>query len=277
MYRPRWMLVSVSLMAALLLGAACTPNPQPQGLTPVPTLAPGATALPVPSVEALAAGGAQLTLPAQASAAQGATLYPLFCTPCHGVRGQGADASPLRNSQVIQTVGDQSLFYTLADGLPGTAMPAWLLANGGPLTDAEISNVVAYLHTMQGVQPDAPIAPNAGGPGQAASMSGDAEQGRSDFGLYCALCHGPEGVQGLANPGSDRGSVPPVNPIGPRIMTGDPNTFATNLDLYLEHGSIPAGPDPLLLMPPYGDRDMLSQEQIANLIAYILQVNGIVE
>ena len=277
MCRPKWILLSVSLMAALLLGAACTPNPQPEGLTPVPTLAPGDTALPVASVEAVPSGGAQPALPAGASAAQGAAQYLLHCTPCHGIRGQGVDAPPLRNSQFVQTGGDQNVLDTVADGVPGTEMPAWLLANGGPLSDPEIGNVDAYLHTMQGVEPDAPIAPDAGDPGQAASMTGDAGQGQPDFGLYCALCHGPQGVQGLPNPGSDDGSVPVLNPIDPEIAAGDPNAFATNVDLYLEHGSIPEGSDPLLMMPPFGDRQMLSQAQIANLIAYVLQLNNVSE
>jgi mono/diheme cytochrome c family protein len=156
-------------------------------------------------------------------------------------------------------------------------MPGWLQAKGGPLTDAQIGNVVAYLHTMQGVQPDAPIAPDAGDPGQAASMSGDAAQGEPDFGRYCAFCHGPEGVQGLPNPGSDDGSVPVLNPIDPEIAAADPNAFAANVDLYLEHGSIPEGSDPLLMMPPFGAREILSQEEIANLIAYVLKLNGVAE
>ena len=275
----RWNRISIgiALTALVLLSMACTPNPQPEGLTPVPTLAPGATALPVASIEAVPSGGAEPALPAEASAAQGATPYLLHCTPCHGIRGQGVDAPPMRNSQFVQTAGDQNVLDTVADGLPGTEMPAWLLAGGGPLTDAEIGNVVAYLHTMQGVEPNAPIAPDAGDPGQAAAMTGDTGQGQPDFGLYCALCHGPQGVQGLPNPGSDDGSVPPLNPIDPEIAGSDPNTFATNVDLYMEHGSIPEGSGPLLMMPPFGDRQMLSQEQIANLIAYVLQLNDVSE
>jgi mono/diheme cytochrome c family protein len=216
------------------------------------------------------------TAPAgQADAAAGAALYLLHCTPCHGIRGQGVDAPPLRNSQFVQTAGDQNVFDTVADGRPGTEMPAWLLDNGGPLAELEIEDVVAYLQTMQGVAADAPISPDAGGPGAAASTSGDVDKGRPDFGRYCAFCHGPEGVQGLPNPGSDDGSVPVLNPIDPEIASSDPGVFATNVDLYLEHGSIPEGSDPLLMMPPFGSRGMLSQEQIANLIAYVLQLNGI--
>jgi len=212
--------------------------------------------------------------PGQTSAAAGAPHYLLRCTPCHGIRGQGVDAPPLRNSQFVQTGGDQNLYDTVADGRPGTEMPAWLQANGGPLGEFEIDNVVAYLHTMQGVATDVPISPDAGGPGPAASMSGDANQGRPDFGQHCAFCHGPEGVQGLPNSGSDDGSVPVLSPIDPEIANSDASVFAANVDLYLQHGSVPEGSDPLLLMPPFGSREMLSQEEIADLIAYVLQLNG---
>lgn len=277
MRKPMWIPIAVTMAAVLLLGVACTPNPQPAGMTPIPTLAPGATANLAQAIEAAPPGGAAPLPPSQASAAQGAPLYLLHCTPCHGIRGQGVDAPPLRNSQFVQTGGDQNVLDTVADGLPGTEMPAWLQANGGPLTDPEIGDVVAYLHTMQGVQPDAPISPDAGDPGPAASMTGDVGRGEPEFGRYCAFCHGPEGVQGLPNPGSDDGSVPPLNPIDPEIAAGDPNAFATNLDLYLQHGSIPEGSGPLLMMPPFGNREMLTQEQIADLIAYVLQLNGVGE
>ena len=97
------------------------------------------------------------------------------------------------------------------------------------------------------------------------------------FGPYCASCHGPEGVMGIPNPGSDDGSVPALNPIDPTIASSDPGVFAVNVDLFIEHGSIPEGPNPLIMMPSFGDDGMLTDQQIADLIAYVMYINGVEE
>lgn len=234
---------------------------------------------------------------AQESAALGAPIYLENCTSCHGIEGEGVDAPPLRNSSYIKNTSDQDIYGTIANGRRHTEMPAWLQDNGGPLTRDEIINVIGYLETLQDVSPmpsatPAPPEPTEapqptggptpepaqpsfpGGPGQAASMTGDSSKGRPEFGMYCASCHGPEGVQGIPNPGSDDGSVPPLNPIDPTIANPDAKVFAKNVDLFIQHGSIPEGPSPQILMPSFGDSNMLSQQQIADIIAYVISLNG---
>ena len=93
--------------------------------------------------------------------------------------------------------------------------------------------------------------------------------------MYCASCHGPQGVQGIPNPGSDDGSVPPLNPIDPTLANSDPKTFATNVDLFIQNGSVPEGPSPLIMLPPFGSNNMLTQQQIADIIAYVISLNGV--
>jgi mono/diheme cytochrome c family protein len=284
------------LALALLVSACLSPNPQPSGLTPVPTLAPAATLTLAPAIQ----GGAAAAAPSAAGkgdAALGVPIYEQHCTSCHGIEGQGGIGPTLRNNQFIQTGGDQGIFTTIANGRPGTKMPAWLQANGGPLVDAQINNVIAYLHLLQGVAPvpsatpepeeatETPAPPgaptpeparpsNPGNPGPAASLAGDANRGKPDFGQYCSICHGPEGVLGYPNPGSEDGAVPELNPIDPTIANPDPKVFAANVDLFVEHGSVPDGPNPSLLMPSFGDQKMLTDQQIADIIAYIIQLNS---
>jgi len=223
-------------------------------------------------------------------------VYEQHCTSCHGIQGEGGIGPTLRNNQFVQTGGDQAVFTTIANGRPGTQMPAWLEANGGPLLDTQVNNVVAYLHLLQNVAPipsptpapeeatetpPPPGAPtpeparpsNEGNPGPAASLAGDANRGQVAFGQYCSLCHGPEGRFGYPNPGSEDGAVPPLNPIDSTIVNSDPKVYATNVDLFVEHGSIPDGPHPTLLMPPFGDNKMLTDQQIADIIAYVIQLN----
>jgi mono/diheme cytochrome c family protein len=114
---------------------------------------------------------------------------------------------------------------------------------------------------------------NPGGPGEAVNLTGDPKKGAEIFRLDCVGCHNLEGKGGFANPGSDDGTVPPLDPIDPTIYSKDYKTFATNLDLFIQHGSTPSGPDPGLIMPAWGDDKRLTQQQIADVIAYVISLN----
>lgn len=48
--------------------------------------------------------------------------------------------------------------------------------------------------------------------------------------------------------------------------------FASNLDLFIEHGSIPAG-EPTRTMMAYADLGLLEPQMIADVIAYIIRLN----
>ncbi len=114
---------------------------------------------------------------------------------------------------------------------------------------------------------------NAGGPGSALGLTGDAVAGKAVFEANCVKCHAQEGKGGIANPGSDDGTVPPLNPIDSTLVSSNYKTFAYNLDLFLEHGSTPSGPSPILSMPNWGDSGKLQPQQIADAIAYVISLN----
>lgn len=114
---------------------------------------------------------------------------------------------------------------------------------------------------------------NPGGAGEAVNLKGDPVKGAEIFQANCVSCHGEEGKGGVANPGSDDGEVPALNPIDPTLVSQDAKTFATNIDLFLEHGSTPAGSSPALSMPKFGDDGMLQPQEIADVIAYVIQLN----
>jgi mono/diheme cytochrome c family protein len=111
--------------------------------------------------------------------------------------------------------------------------------------------------------------------GEAASLAGNVANGEVLFTNNCAYCHGPQGTDKVPNPGSDDGTVPPLNPIDPELANADAAVFAANIDRYIQHGSIPEGPEPKLFMPDWGGSGTLSQQQIADLEAYIMNLNGI--
>jgi mono/diheme cytochrome c family protein len=113
---------------------------------------------------------------------------------------------------------------------------------------------------------------NSGGPGPALSLVGDPQRGAQVF-VNCVPCHGNQGKGGVANPGSTDGTVPPLNPIDSTIANKDPKVFAYNVDLFVEHGSTPEGPNPALKMVPWGDSKGLTPQQIADVIAYVMSLN----
>ena len=78
-----------------------------------------------------------------------------------------------------------------------------------------------------------------------------------------------------STPGSDDGSVPALNPIDPTIANPDSKVFAANVDRVVQHGSQPDGPNPALMMPSFGDDELLTQQQIADLIVYVMSLNGV--
>ena len=76
---------------------------------------------------------------------------------CHGVDGQGREGASLTNFPGISITA--TLFDTIRNGIPGTRMPAWGQANGGPLTEDDIEDLAAYiLVVFSGAEPLAPFA-----------------------------------------------------------------------------------------------------------------------
>ncbi|MFO0753859.1 MAG: cytochrome c [Thermodesulfovibrionales bacterium] len=114
-----------------------------------------------------------------------------------------------------------------------------------------------------------------GAAGIAAGIVGSAERGAVLFRDFCVSCHGPEGRSPAPNPGSLPGTVPPLKPIGNERYSADPKTFARNIDRVIQNGSVPAGANPSLSMPAFGATHTLTQQEIANIEAYVLRLNGV--
>ncbi len=114
-----------------------------------------------------------------------------------------------------------------------------------------------------------------GHPGKAASIIGNVDLGSILYRNNCESCHGINGTGGIGNPGSFLGKVPRLNPINKVLFSNDPQKFANNIDRFIQHGSVPAGPRPALKMVDYGDSHSLSQPEIASIEAYILHLNDV--
>ncbi len=77
----------------------------------------------------------------------GAEVYTLNCQGCHGAMGQGGLASALASPPYLTTRDDSEITRAIREGVPGTVMRAWSVSKGGPLTDKQIADTVAYLRS----------------------------------------------------------------------------------------------------------------------------------
>ncbi|MEM4724175.1 MAG: cytochrome c, partial [Candidatus Hadarchaeum sp.] len=76
---------------------------------------------------------------------EGMTLYAENCSVCHGLQGEGIGSNPPLNTSALASMPYDDLFKTIARGRYGTAMPAWSKEEGGPLSDYQISELIALI------------------------------------------------------------------------------------------------------------------------------------
>ena len=76
-----------------------------------------------------------------------ATLYRENCSGCHGTQGMNGPSYPLANPAYQALVNEQLLRKVVAEGAPGTLMPAFATSAGGSLTDEQIDALVKGMRT----------------------------------------------------------------------------------------------------------------------------------
>lgn len=122
-----------------------------------------------------------------AAVARGEADYARYCALCHGAQAEGyaADhANALGNDDFLRIASDAFLRTAIEDGHPGTPMSGWHRRHGGPLSDANISDLVTYLRSLgDGTSTDV----------ASTRVVGDRAHGATLFAANCAVCHGPAG------------------------------------------------------------------------------------
>lgn len=162
---------------------------------------------------------------------QGEEIYTDFCLQCHGPEGTGTIQVVTRDGVEQQYAepplawiysrykaagqnedGITQLVYDAINrGRPGTPMPTWGAAFGGPLNTFQVDNLVEYIKSIQEPFPE---------PTQT--------QGDELFAANCAVCHGPDGT-GMRN------GEPTV---GPNITVALQRLSIDELRATLEHGRL---------------------------------------
>ncbi len=169
---------------------------------------------------------------------RGTEIYAEQCASCHGAQGEGGVGPALNDRDLLKSTHDDVFFSLVRSGVPGTQMPAWSVDFGGPLTDEDVRDVVAF---MRAWEPTAPVI-------EEILLEPDPSRGALLFSSTCEVCHGVEGS------GTD---------IAPAI--NDPERL-TLLDNDWYRGVIKNG-RPAKGMPTWGT--VLSPFQIEDLIALI--------
>lgn len=124
---------------------------------------------------------------------RGGELYVQNCAMCHGLDGQGRIGASLDAFPGISI--DSTLRQTISEGIGGSVMPAWVQSEGGPLTQDEVDDIVAYItQSFGGTEPIAPaptyVAPEIP---PLPDVEGDPSQGSVVYQVNCIVCHGDRG------------------------------------------------------------------------------------
>jgi len=131
-------------------------------------------------------------IPADPAAVEaGKQIYMGSCSGCHGATGEGSQGPSLLSGRASR-LPDRTLVSSIKNGLPGTSMPNF------PMADEKILQVAAFVRSLTA-------------PAIAMKVAGDPERGRELFfgAGRCATCHmilGRGGYPGpdLSNIGAER-------------------------------------------------------------------------
>jgi cytochrome c oxidase cbb3-type subunit 3 len=137
------------------------------------------------------------------------TLYAENCALCHGMAGEGIGPNPPLNNPGITQMDYDTLFKIISFGRYNTTMPAWGQEDGGPLTDYEISQLVALMQNdwwtyvqsrvvNLGLQPLIPFEAEPD-PELLASVAALPNgsvlaAGITTYAAQCVSCHGADGL-----------------------------------------------------------------------------------
>lgn len=224
----------------------------------------------------------------EADVQQGAALFQLHCSYCHGTRGEGGRGADLTAGVYRMGGSDPELFKTIRVGVPGSEMPAVRVG------DDEVWKIVGFVKRLgsQGLSEKAP---------------GNAEAGKAIYAKNgCAGCHriGTNGTDlgpDLTDIGRRRGLlflneslakpeafVPNSYRAVQLVMKSGPNVAGIRLnedDLSVQVRDIAGNPrsymkenikelrrDKPSLMPSYETR--LSKQELADLVAYLNSLKG---
>lgn len=173
-----------------------------------------------------------------AQVTRGEKLFSESCANCHGKNGEGGIGPALNSKKFLQSTDGGIIGSLISSGVPGSAMPAWSQAYGGPFTDEQTNDLVAFIRHWEATATDA-VKPKP---------TPDPAQGAAIFSTTCYACHGVDG-QGT--------NIAPALNSKEWLAKFDDNWFRQTI----AQGRPKSG------MPTWGK--VLSPEQIDAVVAYL--------
>lgn len=188
---------------------------------------------------------------------RGGELYAENCAVCHGPTGEGRVGAEL-NDVFAGIDVDEFLRQTISEGRPGTFMPTWGQENGGPLSEQDIDDIIAYIETWgSGTVPVAtPQHPPAEDIPPVPEVDGDPNLGAIVFAENCVACHGESGEGRIGETlAKEFSGVEPGAYVISVVTEGIENT----------------------LMPPWGMENggPLTEDDVQNVAAYVLSLQPV--
>ncbi len=136
--------------------------------------------------------------------AQGARLFAMFCSACHGRQGQGSAAldpalmmlaeppqelltPAINNPDTLAVASDDYLLRIIKTGRHDTNMISWRADEGG-LSDEELDRLVGYIRAWEGEGPALE---------SITASRGNTQRGRALYRSRCRSCHGRHGEGGI--------------------------------------------------------------------------------
>jgi len=170
------------------------------------------------------------------------TLYAQNCSVCHGLAGEGIGATPALDQAVLRESDPASLTKIIARGLFGTAMPAWHIEDGGPLSDYQIAEMVSLIQRGDWAATQdrvvnlglAPLVPFTTEPDQAVldalavfPEGDELVRGITVYAEQCVACHGADGQGTSLAPALNDPALraKPVADLERTILNGVPGTL----------------------------------------------------
>lgn len=151
------------LIFALLTGACGDKKEAATDTTPPPqeTAAPAEEAAPAPVEPATEEPATEeaSTEGLRGDATNGALLYSMYCSACHGPGGKGdgpasaaLDPKPANHTDAVfmSTLTDEHLFKVISGGGPAIGKSPLMTPFGGVLTEAQMHDLIAHLRVLSG-------------------------------------------------------------------------------------------------------------------------------
>ena len=120
------------------------------------------------------------------------SLFGSNCAGCHGPDGRSGAARPLNDPLLMALIGKEKLRDVIANGVKGTAMPAFAQNAGGTLTDQQVAILADQMEARWSRPQDFT---GVALPAYSADL-GDPKRGESVFERDCSKCHGEHGIGG---------------------------------------------------------------------------------